>query len=102
MLKHVADGVLVHESEFIQSNCTVVQGRDGVLLVDPGITVNEMAAIADDLRELGQGVVAGFSTHPDWDHVLWHPDFGSPPDRGSRCLGIRRHAVRHPDAIPRP
>ena len=86
MLKHVAEGVLVHESEFIQSNCTVVQGRDGVLLIDPGITVNEMATIADDLRELGQPVVAGFSTHPDWDHVLWHPDFGNPPRYGTaRC-----------------
>ena len=70
MLKQVAEGVLVHESEFIQSNCVVVQGRDGVLLIDPGITGDEMAALADDLRELGQPVVAGFSTHPDWDHVL--------------------------------
>ena len=86
MLKQVAEGVLVHESEFIQSNCTVVQGRDGVLLIDPGITVNEMADIASDLRELGQPVVAGFSTHPDWDHVLWHPDFGDPPRYGTaRC-----------------
>ena len=70
MLKQVAEGVLVHESEFIQSKCVVVQGPDGVLLIDPGITGGEMAALADDLRELGQPVVAGFSTHPDWDHVL--------------------------------
>lgn len=35
MLKQVAEGVLVHESEFIQSNSVVVQGRDGVLLIDP-------------------------------------------------------------------
>ncbi|MFJ6538962.1 MBL fold metallo-hydrolase [Paenarthrobacter sp. NPDC091711] len=73
MLTHVAEGVLVHESEFIQSNCTLVQGRDGVLLIDPGITASEMAVIAEDLHRLGQPVVAGFSTHPDWDHVLWHP-----------------------------
>lgn len=76
MLKQVAEGVLVHESEFIQSNSVVVQGRDGVLLIDPGITSEEMATLADDLRELGQPVVAGFSTHPDWDHVLWHANFG--------------------------
>lgn len=86
MLKHVAEGVLVHESEFLQSNSVVVQGRDGVLLIDPGITVDEMAALADDLRESGQPVVAGFSTHPDWDHVLWHPDFGDAPRYGTaRC-----------------
>ncbi len=83
MLRHVAEGVLVHESEFIQSNSVVVQGRDGVLLIDPGITVDEMAALANDLRELGQPVVAGFSTHPDWDHVLWHPNFGDAPRYGT-------------------
>lgn len=86
MLKQVAEGVLVHESEFIQSNSVVVQGRDGVLIIDPGITSDEMAALANDLRELGQPVVAGFSTHPDWDHVLWHADFGDAPRYGTaRC-----------------
>jgi hypothetical protein len=79
MLKGVADDVLVHESEFIQSNSTVVLGREGVLLVDPGITESELARMGDDLRELGQRVEAGFSTHPDWDHVLWHERFGDVP-----------------------
>lgn len=98
MLKQVAEGVLVHESEFIQSNCTVVQGRDGVLLIDPGITVNEMAGIAEDLQRLGQPVVAGFSTHPDWDHVLWHPDFGDPPRYGTaRCAASIRGVLSQPD-----
>jgi len=83
MLKRVADGVLVHESEFIKSNSIVVQGPDGVLLVDPGITSGEMADLAKDLRALGQPVVAGFSTHPDWDHLLWHADFGEAPRYGT-------------------
>jgi glyoxylase-like metal-dependent hydrolase (beta-lactamase superfamily II) len=91
MLRQVADGVLVHQSEFIQSNAVVVQGRAGVLLIDPGITGNELAALADDLRELGQPVVAGFSTHPDWDHVLWHAGFGEAPRYGSaRCAAAIR------------
>ncbi|MCU1446717.1 MBL fold metallo-hydrolase [Cryobacterium sp.] len=83
MLTQVADGVLVHESEFLQSNSIVVQGRDGVLLIDPGITRAEMADLADDLRALGQPVVAGFSTHPHWDHVLWRPSFGVAPRYGT-------------------
>ena len=49
MLSEVAEGVLVHESECIQSNAVVVQGEDGVLLVDPGITDEEMAQIASDV-----------------------------------------------------
>jgi glyoxylase-like metal-dependent hydrolase (beta-lactamase superfamily II) len=79
MLTEIAEGVFVHESEFIQSNCTIVEGRDGVLLVDPGITSAELDGLADDLRSSGRRVVAGFSTHPDWDHVLWHARFGDVP-----------------------
>jgi len=98
MLKHVAEGVLVHESEFIQSNAVVVQGRDGVLLIDPGITSGEMATLANDIRELGQPIVAGFSTHPDWDHLLWHPDFGDAPRYGTaRCAASIRDLLSNAD-----
>jgi glyoxylase-like metal-dependent hydrolase (beta-lactamase superfamily II) len=98
MLKQVTEGVLIHESEFIQSNSVVVQGRAGVLLIDPGITRDEMAAVANDLRELGQPVVAGFSTHPDWDHVLWHADFGDPPRYGTaRCAASIQDLLSNAD-----
>lgn len=98
MLKRIAEGVLVHESEFIQSNSVVVQGRDGVLLIDPGITVGELATLASDIRELGQPVVAGFSTHPDWDHVLWHPDFGGAPRYATaRCAASMRELLSTAD-----
>jgi glyoxylase-like metal-dependent hydrolase (beta-lactamase superfamily II) len=86
VLRQVAEGVLIHESEFMQSNAVVVQGRAGVLLIDPGILGYEMAALADDLRVLGQPVVAGFSTHPHWDHLLWHARLGAAPRYGTaRC-----------------
>ena len=91
MLRQLADGVLIHESEFLQSNGVVVQGRAGVLLIDPGILGNEMAQIANNLHELGQPVVAGFSTHPDWDHVLWHAKLGEAPRYGTdRCAAAMR------------
>jgi hypothetical protein len=35
MLRQVAEGVLIHQSEFCQSNAVVVQGRAGVLLIEP-------------------------------------------------------------------
>ncbi len=79
MLRHLADGVLVNESEFLQSNTVLVGGDDGALLVDPGITADELAALAHDIRARGIRVEAGFSTHPDWDHLLWHSDFGDVP-----------------------
>jgi glyoxylase-like metal-dependent hydrolase (beta-lactamase superfamily II) len=90
-MRQVADGVLIHQSELIQNNTVVVQGRAGVLLIDPGIQGSEMACLANDLRELGQPVVAGFSTHPDWDHVLWHTELGEAPRYGTaRCAADMR------------
>ncbi|HYI52041.1 MAG TPA: MBL fold metallo-hydrolase [Microbacterium sp.] len=98
MLTQVAEGVLVHESEFIRSNSVVVQGRDGVLLIDPGITSAEMADLAEDIRKLGRPVVAGFSTHPDWDHVLWHENFGDGPRYGTaRCAASIRDVLSNAD-----
>ncbi|PRX49323.1 glyoxylase-like metal-dependent hydrolase (beta-lactamase superfamily II) [Prauserella shujinwangii] len=91
MLTQVADGVLIHQSELLRNNTVVVQGRAGMLVVDPGITGSEMACLASDLRELGLPVVAGFSTHPDWDHVLWHAGLGAAPRYGTaRCAASMR------------
>jgi glyoxylase-like metal-dependent hydrolase (beta-lactamase superfamily II) len=83
VLRQVAEGVLVHESGFCQSNAVVVQGPAGVLLVDPGLTGHEMACLASDLSDSGQAVVAGFSTHPHWDHLLWHAVLGAAPRYGT-------------------
>ena len=91
MLTQVAGGVLVHQSELLQNNTAVVQGRNGVLLIDAGITGDEMACLANDLRDLGQPVVAGFSTHPHWDHVLWHATLGEATRYGTaRCAADMR------------
>jgi glyoxylase-like metal-dependent hydrolase (beta-lactamase superfamily II) len=100
VLRQVAEGVLIHESEFCQSNAVVVHGRAGVLLIDPGVLDSEMTDLANDLRELGQPVVAGFSTHPHWDHLLWHASLGSAPRYGTaRCAATVRD--RLPDARAR-
>jgi len=91
VLRQVAEGVLIHESEFCQSNAVVVQGRAGVLLIDPGVQGDEMATLANDLSDSGQTVVAGFSTHPHWDHLLWHARLGTAPRYGTaRCAATAR------------
>jgi glyoxylase-like metal-dependent hydrolase (beta-lactamase superfamily II) len=98
MLTQVAEGVLTHQSELLQNNTVVVQGRAGVLLIDPGIQGSEMACLANDIRELGQPVVAGFSTHPDWDHVLWHAELGEVPRYGTaRCAASMRELLSNAD-----
>jgi len=89
--------VLIHQSEFCQSNAVVVHGRAGVLLIDPGVHGYEMAALANDLSDSGQPVVAGFSTHPHWDHVLWHARFGAAPRYGTaRCAATVRVLLSGP------
>ena len=98
MLKQVAEGVLTHQSELLQNNAVVVPGRASVLLIDPGITGDEMVCLANDLRKLGQPVVAGFSTHPDWDHVLWHAELGEAPRYGTaRCAASMRDLLSNAD-----
>jgi glyoxylase-like metal-dependent hydrolase (beta-lactamase superfamily II) len=89
VLTKVADGVLVGRSEFCATNTVVVEGPAGVLLVDPGVLEHELVALADHLAEAGQTVAAGFSTHPHWDHLLWHERLGAPPRYGTaRCAAV--------------
>jgi glyoxylase-like metal-dependent hydrolase (beta-lactamase superfamily II) len=92
VLRPVAEGVLVHESEFLRSNAIVVQGETGVLLIDPGVLEEEMTCLANDLSDRGQTVVAGFSTHPHWDHLLWHARFGSAPRYATATGAATAHA----------
>jgi glyoxylase-like metal-dependent hydrolase (beta-lactamase superfamily II) len=79
MLTQVADGVWVRQSGWVWTNSIVVRGEDGLILVDPGIDGSELDQLADDLDRLGIPVVAGFSTHPHGDHLLWHSRFGDVP-----------------------
>jgi glyoxylase-like metal-dependent hydrolase (beta-lactamase superfamily II) len=78
-LTEVADGVWVRQSEWVWTNSIVVRGNDGLIVIDPGIHGSEMNELADALDRLGIPVVAGFSTHPHTDHLLWHPRFGDVP-----------------------
>jgi glyoxylase-like metal-dependent hydrolase (beta-lactamase superfamily II) len=60
-----------------------VRTDDGLVLVDPGIDGSDLNELADDVGGLGLPVIAGFSTHPHWDHLLWHSRFGDVPRYGT-------------------
>ncbi|MFE2296795.1 MBL fold metallo-hydrolase [Streptomyces sp. NPDC059445] len=86
----------------MRTNAVVVQGRAGVLLIDAGVQEHEMVCLATDLAEAGQTVVAGFSTHPHWDHLLWHAGFGSAPRYGTaRCAATVRERLSAEGAMAR-
>jgi glyoxylase-like metal-dependent hydrolase (beta-lactamase superfamily II) len=78
-LNQVADGVWVRQSEWMWTNSIVVRADDGLIVIDPGIHGAELSQLADDVGRLGIPVVAGFHTHPHWDHLLWHSRFGDVP-----------------------
>jgi glyoxylase-like metal-dependent hydrolase (beta-lactamase superfamily II) len=78
-LRPVADGVWVRQSEWVWSNSVVVRGDEGLIVIDPGINGSELDQLADEVDQLGVPVVAGFCTHPHWDHLLWHSRFGDVP-----------------------
>lgn len=71
--------ITIHESEFLESHAVIVPGPSGALLIDAGITEAELLAIAAHLADTGQTAAAAFSTHPHWDHMLWHESLGTPP-----------------------
>ena len=94
MLNEVADGVWVRQSEWVWSNAVVVRGDDGLVLVDPGIDGADMEQLADDVEGIGIPVVAGFSTHLHWDHLLWHSRFGDVPRYATPASADAAGAVR--------
>lgn len=80
MPEEVVPGVYVATAEQYTTTTTIVAGDDGgCLLVDPAVTVADLAALARWLDERGLRPVAGWSTHPHWDHLLWSRALGQVP-----------------------
>ncbi|WP_407343934.1 MBL fold metallo-hydrolase [Pengzhenrongella phosphoraccumulans] len=95
MLTQVAPGVWTATAEIWTSLTTVVVAADSsCLVVDPGITVAEIARIAEEIVDHGWSVTAGFATHPHWDHVLWSPTWAAVPRWATAAGAAHAHAVR--------
>ena len=79
-LREIAPGVLVATADAYTTTSTVVVDDDGgCLVIDPAVSVADLAALAADLTGAGLRPRAGFATHPHWDHVLWSRDLGDVP-----------------------
>jgi glyoxylase-like metal-dependent hydrolase (beta-lactamase superfamily II) len=76
-MHEVAPGVFVATAHEYTTTTTVVTGAGGgCLVIDPAVTVADIAALASWLSSRGLRPVAGWSTHPHWDHVLWSHSLG--------------------------
>jgi len=79
-LREITPGVLVATADaYTTTSTVVVAGDGGCLVVDPAVSVADLAALAADLAGAGLRPRAGFATHPHWDHVLWSRDLGDVP-----------------------
>ena len=79
-LTEVAPGVLVATSSYALTTSTVVVGSSGgCLVIDPAVTVADLAGLAADLAARGLRPAVAWSTHPHWDHVLWSRELGDAP-----------------------
>jgi hydroxyacylglutathione hydrolase len=99
--QEVAPGVFVTTSPVFLTTTTIVAGRDGgCLLIDPALTVAEVAGLAEWLASSGLRPVAGWATHAHWDHVLWAaslgldvPRYATSPAAEAAGDVARRHAM---------
>ncbi len=88
-LTEICAGIFVATGDLYVTNSTVVSGTDGgCLVIDPAVTVGEVAGLAADLGRLSLRPRAGFATHPHWDHVLWSSGLGADVPRYAAPLAV--------------
>lgn len=76
----VAAGVHVVTARLYTTTSTVLVAEDGsCVVVDPAVSAAEVDGLARAVAQRGWRPVAGFSTHPHWDHVLWSEGLGTGP-----------------------
>lgn len=69
----------VATSSFCAMNTVVVCAGPAAAVIDPGVTGPELDELVFRLVRLGVKGAFGLSTHPHWDHLLWHPGLGDVP-----------------------
>jgi hydroxyacylglutathione hydrolase len=95
-LTEIAPGVCVATGVLYLTNTTVVAGAGGsCLVIDPAVTPDEIAGIAASASTLGMRPAVGWSTHPHWDHLLWHPSLGTVPRYATAGAVAAAARLRH-------
>src|SRR5215467_689164 len=86
--REISPGVLVATSGLLTCTSIVVAAGDGgCLVIDPAVSVADLAALAADLDGAGLRPRAGFATHAHWDHVLWSEALGDAPRHDPGLIG---------------
>lgn len=100
MLTELVPGVSVATARMDTTTSTVVTGRAGeCLVIDPAVSVAEVATLAAWVLEAGLRPVAGFSTHPHWDHLLWSDALGASVPRYASARAVAVAVAGRPGLI---
>ena len=81
-LVQVSDRVWVSQSMTYATNSVVLlidAGRGECVVVGPAVTPADVVGLAAVIAAKGWQAVAGISTHPHWDHLLWSSKLGAVP-----------------------
>jgi glyoxylase-like metal-dependent hydrolase (beta-lactamase superfamily II) len=86
----IAPGVFVATSPVYLTTTTIIAGRGGgCLLIDPALTVADLARLGEWLAARDLRAAVGWSTHAHWDHVLWSAALGADVPRFATARTVR-------------
>ena len=97
----VAGGVFVRHYQPMAITICVVQGRNGLLLVDTRASPAEAAELRTDLQELGAPLRWVVNTHAHFDHTFGNQRFG-PGSAANLSLYGHQRLPAHLDEYERP
>lgn len=88
-MDEVGHGVFVTTSPVYLTTSTIVVGAGNTcLVIDPALTVAELAGIGEWLACRGLRPAVGWATHPHWDHVLWSRALGTSTPRYATASAV--------------
>jgi hydroxyacylglutathione hydrolase len=82
-------GVIRYESALWQTTALALHAGGEAVIVDPGVSAPEIAAIGSDIAARGLALRGLLITHADWDHVCGISAFPGVPAIMSRAAAAR-------------
>jgi glyoxylase-like metal-dependent hydrolase (beta-lactamase superfamily II) len=82
--------ITIFQSPIYQTNSSVIETDDMILVVDPTTLPHEVVKIRDYVTRVRKDLpVYLFFTHSDWDHILGYNGIGE-----AKCIGAERMITR--------
>ena len=70
MIEQLASNLWVQQSAWLEFNAGIFVSQNQALLIDPGITPDEVDSIRNFVLDKGWDIVGIYLTHWHWDHIV--------------------------------